>query len=174
MCVVGENDRILSCRALDYYYYASDAHPVTRHPRKVAVSGSKALDRGRHEYYVIYILPKTNTVSTEAVLKTNWFHIMLSLAEGGQHGYGIMQDVLERTDGRLRLWPATLYGSLRRLTEEGLIEEGPSGTDVDARRRSYRLTAKGRAVLSAEIRRLETLLRAARGKRRSLDMEPST
>ena len=50
-------------------------------------------------------------------LKTNWFHIMLSLAGGEQHGYGIMQDVLHRYRGKVRLWPATLYGSIKRLIE---------------------------------------------------------
>jgi len=55
-------------------------------------------------------------------LKTNWFHILLSLAAGEQHGYGIMQDVLEQTTGKLRLWPATLYGAIKRLIEAGLIE----------------------------------------------------
>ena len=107
------------------------------------------------------------------VLKPNSFHILLSLADGAQHGYGIMQDVLERTDGKLRLWPATLYGSLRRLVEQGLIEESGEASG-DARRRCYQLTRRGRAVLGAEIRRLEDLLRAARTTRRSLDLESST
>jgi DNA-binding PadR family transcriptional regulator len=56
-------------------------------------------------------------------LKTNWFHIMLSLVGREQHGYGIMQEVLERTHDQVRLWPATLYGALKRLIEEGIIEE---------------------------------------------------
>ena len=56
-------------------------------------------------------------------LKTQWFHIMFSLAGGEQHGYGIMQEVLERTSGKVRLWPATLYGSFKRLIEAELIEE---------------------------------------------------
>ena len=50
-------------------------------------------------------------------LKPHWFHIMLSLAGGEQHGYGIMQEVLERTLGKVRLWPATLYGSLKRMID---------------------------------------------------------
>jgi DNA-binding PadR family transcriptional regulator len=50
-------------------------------------------------------------------------HILISLVESEQHGYGIMQDVLERSDGKVRLWPATLYGSLKRLIQEGLIGE---------------------------------------------------
>ena len=56
-------------------------------------------------------------------LKTNWFHILLSLAAEEQHGYGIMQEVLDRTSGKVHLWPATLYGTLARLIDAGLIEE---------------------------------------------------
>ena len=95
-------------------------------------------------------------------LKTNWFHIMLSLASGEQHGYGIMQDVLSRTTGKVRLWPATLYGSIKRLVEAGLIEESeerPAPESDDARRRYYRLTALGRRVFDAECERLRELVR---------------
>src|SRR5580698_5430110 len=100
-------------------------------------------------------------------LKTHWFHIMLSLAGGEQHGYGIMQDVLERTAGKVRLWPATLYGSLKRLIEAELIEESderPAPELDDARRRYYRLTALGRRVLNAECDRLQELVQAIRVK----------
>src|SRR5690348_10763672 len=93
-------------------------------------------------------------------LKPHWFHVLLSLADAEQHGYGIMQEILERTHGKVRLWPATLYGSLKRLTDEDLIEESgerPPAEDDDARRRYYRLTPLGRAVLAAESRRLEGL-----------------
>src|SRR6202030_3627557 len=86
-------------------------------------------------------------------LKTQWFHIMLSLAGGEQHGYGIMQEVLERSNGKVRLWPATLYGSLKRLIEADLIEEStdrPAPEFDDARRRYYRLTELGKQVLNAE------------------------
>ena len=55
--------------------------------------------------------------STTLPLRTNWFHILLCLAEGEQHGYAIMQEVFDRTCGKVRLWPATLYGTLRRLIE---------------------------------------------------------
>src|SRR5215471_21588805 len=95
-------------------------------------------------------------------LKTNWFHILLSLAAEDQHGYGIMQEVLDRTDGKVRLWPATLYGSLKRLIEEGLIEESgerPARELDDARRRYYRLTRLGRRVLDAESARIQELVR---------------
>jgi DNA-binding PadR family transcriptional regulator len=101
-------------------------------------------------------------------LKTQWFHIMLSLAREEQHGYGIMQEVLERTTGKVRLWPATLYGSLRRLIEEDLIEESrrrPAPEFDDARRRYYRLTPLGRRVLNAECDRLQALVQAIQAKR---------
>src|SRR5277367_6731271 len=98
-------------------------------------------------------------------LKSQWFHIMLSLAGEEQHGYGIMQDVLNRTTGRVRLWPATLYGSIKRLIEAELIEESderPAPELDDARRRYYRLTALGRRVLDAECERLQELVRSIR------------
>src|ERR1700685_3686036 len=101
-------------------------------------------------------------------LKPQWFHIMLSLAGEEQHGYGIMQEVLERSAGRVRLWPATLYGSLKRLIEAELIEESderPAPELDDARRRYYRLTALGRQVLNAECDRLQELVQAIQMKR---------
>src|SRR5208282_3533041 len=100
-------------------------------------------------------------------LKTQWFHIMLSLAGEEQHGYGIMREVLQRTTGKVRLWPATLYGSIKRLIEAELIEESsarPAPEFDDARRRYYRLTALGRRVLNAECERLQELVHAIRVK----------
>jgi DNA-binding PadR family transcriptional regulator len=110
----------------------------------------------------------------EHVLKTNWFHILLCLADGEQHGYAIMQEVRERTAGKVKLWPATLYGTLRRLLDEGLIEEAgdrPAEDVDDQRRRYYRLSREGRRALTAEIARLEELVRAARAKQRALHGE---
>src|SRR5262250_1539016 len=101
-------------------------------------------------------------------LKSNWFHILISLAEGEQHGYGIMQEVLERSDGKVRLWPATLYGSLKRLIENGLIVESgerPAPEFDDARRRYYKLTRLGEKVLDLESERLRDLVRILEGKR---------
>jgi DNA-binding PadR family transcriptional regulator len=92
---------------------------------------------------------------------------MLSLAGEEQHGYGIMQEVLERTGGKVRLWPATLYGSIKRLMEADLIQESkqrPEPELDDARRRYYRLTALGRRVLDAECERLQALVHAIRVK----------
>jgi len=98
-------------------------------------------------------------------LKPHWFHILLSLSHDDLHGYAIMQEVLERTGGRVRLWPATLYGTLKRLMEADLIEECPTPSLADPRRRSYRLTRFGRRVLTAESDRLEELVRLIRAKR---------
>jgi DNA-binding PadR family transcriptional regulator len=102
-------------------------------------------------------------------LKSNWFHVLVCLIESEQHGYGIMQDVLERTDGKVRLWPATLYGSLKRLIKEGLIVESaarPAPELDDARRRYYALTPLGRRVLDLESQRLKDLVRALDTRRR--------
>lgn len=104
-------------------------------------------------------------------MKPQWFHILLSLASGEQHGYVIMQDVLERTVGKVRLWPATLYGSIKRLMEAELIEESlrrPAPAMDDARRRYYRLTKLGRQVLDAECARLQDLVDAIQTKRRTV------
>jgi DNA-binding PadR family transcriptional regulator len=101
-------------------------------------------------------------------LKTNWFHIMLSLSGQEQHGYGIMNEVLTRTNQKVKLWPATLYGTLKRLIEEQLIEESderPAAELDDARRRYYRLTKLGRHVLEAESERLEELVGILRKRR---------
>lgn len=93
------------------------------------------------------------------------FHILVSLADRDRHGYSVMQDVAERTAGALRLSPSTLYGNIRRLLEQGLIEElseRPDPEHDDERRRYYRLTTLGRKVAMAEARRLERLLADAR------------
>jgi DNA-binding PadR family transcriptional regulator len=102
-------------------------------------------------------------------LKSNWFHILLSLVGGEQHGYAIMQEVLERTEGKVRLWPATLYGSLKRLIDNGLIVESgerPAADFDDARRRYYKLTSLGKQVLDLESQRLRDLVRVLNAKRR--------
>ena len=107
-------------------------------------------------------------------LKPHWFHVLLSLADQEQHGYGIMQKVLERTGGKVRLWPATLYGTLKRLIDEELIEESderPAAEFDDARRRYYQLTSLGRRVLAAESEWLEDLVRVIRSKRRMAERE---
>jgi DNA-binding PadR family transcriptional regulator len=96
------------------------------------------------------------------------FHILLALADEERHGYAIMQEVGSRTDGAVRLGPGTLYGSLKRLVESGMVEESGERPDPaldDERRRYYRITRYGLAVAKAEARRLDGMLRLARQKK---------
>jgi DNA-binding PadR family transcriptional regulator len=96
------------------------------------------------------------------------FHILLALADKDRHGYGIMRQVEEQTDGKVRLGPGTLYGSIKTLLEEKLIEEVESRSDAELgaeRRRYYRLTSSGRKLAVAEADHLAGLLRVARAKR---------
>ena len=95
------------------------------------------------------------------------FHILLALAEGERHGYAIIQDVETRTEGELRLGAGTLYRSIHRMLEQGLIVESqrrPARALDDERRRYYRLTPFGTAVARAEARRLSQLVRLARSR----------
>jgi DNA-binding PadR family transcriptional regulator len=89
--------------------------------------------------------------------------ILLSLAVEERHGYGIMQEVARQSDGRYKISPGTLYDNLQKLMEQGLIEEVvcPRSND-DPRRRYYEITTFGRRILSAEVTRLEVLVRKAR------------
>ena len=96
------------------------------------------------------------------------FHILLSLADGDLHGYGIMRQVEEQTNGRMRLGPGTLYSSIQALLEEELIQEiAPldARNQEHDRRRFYRLTTAGRKLARAEADRLAELLRIARSKK---------
>jgi DNA-binding PadR family transcriptional regulator len=88
------------------------------------------------------------------------FHVLLALADGPKHGYLILKDVAERTNGDVRLSTGTLYGLIKRFLDEELIIET---TPDDERRRPYKLTARGREVAQAEAERLERMVRAARG-----------
>jgi DNA-binding PadR family transcriptional regulator len=95
------------------------------------------------------------------------FHILLALVDGDRHGYGIIQDVAERTEGELRLSAGTLYRSIQRMLEEGLIVEArerPDPEDDDERRRYYRITPFGMAAARAETRRLAGLVKLARAR----------
>ena len=95
------------------------------------------------------------------------FHILLALADEDRHGYAIIQDVAARTDGSIRLSPGTLYRSIQRMLEDGLIvetDERPSPEDDDERRRYYRLTPLGTAAAKAEAARLMDLVRMARAR----------
>jgi DNA-binding PadR family transcriptional regulator len=96
------------------------------------------------------------------------FHILLALGEGDRHGYSIMQEVTARSDGQVRLGPGTLYGAIKRMIQDGLIEESDERPDPeldDERRRYYRLTDLGQRVATTEADRLAKLVRVARTKR---------
>lgn len=99
------------------------------------------------------------------------FQILLALADAPRHGYAIMQEIEARSDGAVRMGPGTLYGAIKRLRAQGLVEEtdapagAETGADADERRRFYRLTPRGREVARLEVARLERLLASARAKR---------
>jgi DNA-binding PadR family transcriptional regulator len=95
------------------------------------------------------------------------FHILMSVADGDRHGYAIIQDVDERTGGELRLSAGTLYRSIQRMLEQGLIVEArkrPVPALDDERRRYYSITPFGVAVARAEMRRLTQLVRLAKAR----------
>ena len=97
------------------------------------------------------------------------FHILMALSDAERHGYGIMLEVAERTNDKVRLGPGTLYGSIKRMIRDRLIEESGDRPDPefddDRRRRYYRLTDLGHRVLLAEVERLKTMLKIARAKK---------
>jgi DNA-binding PadR family transcriptional regulator len=101
-------------------------------------------------------------------IKTSWYYILLSLAAADRHGLAVAREVLSLSDGRLRLWPAMLYGALADLCERGWIEEltdprrRPS--DESERKRYYRITRAGRRAAAAETERLAGLVRVARSR----------
>jgi DNA-binding PadR family transcriptional regulator len=101
-------------------------------------------------------------------IKTSWYYILLSLAAADRHGLAVAREVLSLSDGRVRLWPAMLYGALADLCERGWIEEltdprrRPS--DESERKRYYRITRAGRRAAAAETERLAGLVRVARSR----------
>src|SRR3954471_18325640 len=112
-----------------------------------------------------------NEMSKEAAgllpLPPATFHILLALADEDRHGYAIIQDGAVRTDGELTLSAGTLYRSIQRMLEQGLLVETrdrPAPEDDDERRRYYRITPLGTAVARAEVRRLSQLVRLARAR----------
>jgi DNA-binding PadR family transcriptional regulator len=98
------------------------------------------------------------------VFSPQQFEILLSLTDRDRHGYGIIQDVGERTRGAVRLGTGALYTAIGRLAAAGLIRETDQKDAADARRRYYRLTAAGRRALEAEVARLDDLILEARQK----------
>lgn len=98
-------------------------------------------------------------------LSRSAMHVLLAIGPDERHGYAIMREISRITDGATRLGPGGVYTTIKRLLDDGLIEESDERPDPemdDQRRRYYRLTGLGRAVAGAEVRRLETLVRAAR------------
>ena len=93
------------------------------------------------------------------------FHILVALADEDRHGYAIMQDIAQRTEGAIKLGAGTLYRSVQRMLEQGLVAEitaRPAPEMDDERRRYYRITPFGRTVAKAEARRLAQMLKLAR------------
>ena len=111
--------------------------------------------------------PNADAIVAMLPLLPATFHILVALADEDRHGYAIIQDVAARTDGSIRLSPGTLYRSIQRMLDDGLIvetDERPSPEDDDERRRYYRLTTLGTAVAKAEAARLMDLVRMARAR----------
>lgn len=101
-------------------------------------------------------------------LKPHWFQILLALGDQDLHGLEIMNEVLDRTDGHMHLWPGQLYGSLKQLVERGYVAEVVQPPDSDhggGKPRYYSITDDGRRVLVEEVNRLEGYVKAARRKR---------
>jgi DNA-binding PadR family transcriptional regulator len=104
-------------------------------------------------------------------LPASAMHILVALADGEKHGYAIRRDIETLSDGVVRMGSGTLYGSIKRMLDQGLIEEADERPDPavdDQRRRYYRLTALGRRVGAAEHQRLDRLLSAAQARRLGL------
>ena len=120
------------------------------------------------EYYV-YIcttMPSgdVSVASDLTPLSTAFFHILLSLGVGERHGYALKREISQRTDGKLKLGPGVLYGSINKMLELGLIEESDDRPDPhldDERRRYYRITPFGRKVAQAEAARMRELAELA-------------
>ena len=101
------------------------------------------------------------------MLRPNWFHVLVALTGRPLHGAAIAEDVLDRTGGGLRLWPATLYRALDELVEAGLVEELPETERPEGesrRKRYYRVTPAGREAVSREAERLESMAKDARAR----------
>lgn len=119
--------------------------------------------------------PVQPNVESKLPLTPAVFHILLALADGERHGYSIMQEIVAQTRGELRIGPTTLYRSIKRMLEDGLIVESDERPDPvldDQRRRYYRLTELGQRAAVAEMQRLEQSLAVARSKTLLRTMAP--
>ncbi len=99
------------------------------------------------------------------MLSSIHYHILVAIGDGRVHGYAIMQEIAQRTGGKVQILPGTLYSTIKKLLADGMIEECPPPArdkNADERRRYYRLTRRGRSVAEAEVGRLEGLVRDAR------------
>jgi DNA-binding PadR family transcriptional regulator len=106
-------------------------------------------------------------MAADARLKPHWFYILLTLSQGDRHGLAIARDVESLSGGRVRLWPATLYGSLDALRSRRWIEELDEVPETESeRKRYYRLTRVGRQILTEEAAHLDRVARLARGRTR--------
>lgn len=113
-------------------------------------------------------MPKRSLREFEQPLSPAVFHILLALASGERHGYGIMREVEADTAGAMKLGPGTLYGCLKRMLESGLVEERGERPDFDLddeRRRYYRVTELGLRAVRSEAARLASAVAAAQSKR---------
>ncbi|HVZ20021.1 MAG TPA: PadR family transcriptional regulator [Vicinamibacterales bacterium] len=113
-------------------------------------------------------MPRTKNPEDLLPLTPPVFHILVALSDGERHGYAIMRQVLEDTDGALKLGPGTLYGCLERMLAAGLVEESDWRPDPeldDERRRYYRITTFGTRVVRGEAKRLAAAVTAARARR---------
>ncbi len=121
-------------------------------------------------------MPSTKQVGPPFRITPVVFHVLLALSEGETHGYRIMNEVKERTRGRLKIGPGSLYFTLNRLLEAAMIEEAPKrpvGEGDDSRRRYYRLTDFGREVLESELAILADIVSLARERGLRLDASPA-
>lgn len=109
-------------------------------------------------------MPEDDGAERFVPLPSATLHILVALGSGEKHGYAIMSEVERLSDGAVRMGPGTLYGSIKRMLADELIEETAERPDPaldDQRRRYYRLTGLGERVCAAELRRLDTLIRRA-------------
>jgi DNA-binding PadR family transcriptional regulator len=114
------------------------------------------------------LVPSRRSINHFLPLTTPLLHTLLALADGDKHGYAIIREIAQRTDGAVRLGAGTLYGLIKRALGDGLLmecDERPDPALDDERRRYYRLTALGRAVAEAEVARLEAIVDMARAKK---------
>lgn len=135
--------------------------------RRAATISPTDIARGDRQYQEETIVTKEEPEAW-LPLTSAMFHILLALADRERHGYDIMREVDERTEGKMRLGPGTLYGSIKRMLKDGFIEELEERPDPeldDERRRYYRLTDFGYRLAVAEAQRLERLVKSARTKK---------